>query len=118
MITVGAMALEESIPERPDLGSITLRDETGERSLPILMLKSQLAAIADAGRETEVPMTHDLLSSLLNTLSGRLVAVVITELRGGTFHADLEGGHGRARSVPPRTRVVGPANPDVPRASP
>lgn len=103
MITVGAMALEESIPDRPDLGRITLREETGERSLPIFMLKSQLAAIADAGRETEVPMTHDLLNALLNTLSGRLVAVVITELRGGTFHAALEVEQGaKSHRVPAR----------------
>lgn len=90
MITVGAMALEESIPDRPDLGSVTLREEAGERTLPILMAKSQLTAIAQADRETKVPMTHDLLRSVLETLSGRLVAVVITELRGGTFHAALE----------------------------
>ena len=103
MITVGAMALEESVEDRPDLGSVTLREEAGERALPIMMLRSQLAAIADADRETEVPMTHDLLRSVLETLSGRLVAVVITELRGGTFHAALEIEQGAKRHrVPAR----------------
>lgn len=97
MITVGAMALEESVPDRPDLGSVTLREEAGERALPIMMLRSQLAAIMDADRETEVPMTHDLLRSVLQTLSGRLLAVVITELRGGTFHAALEIEQGAQR---------------------
>ncbi len=103
MITVGAMALEESIPDRPDLGRVTLRDEAGERELPILMARSQLTAIAQADRETKVPMTHDLLRSVLETLSGRLVAVVITELRGGTFHAALEIEQGAERHrVPAR----------------
>lgn len=103
MITVGAMVLEESVPDRPDLGRITLREEAGERSLPIMMLGSQLAAIAEGGRETGVPMTHDLLRSLLETLSGRLVAVVITELRRGTFHAALEVEQGGdQRRIPAR----------------
>ena len=103
MITVGAMALEESISDRPDLGSVTLRDDAGERALPIFMLRSQLAAIADAERKTEVPMTHDLLRSVVEALSGRLVAVVITELRGGTFHAALELEQGaRRHRIPAR----------------
>ena len=102
MITVAAMEIETSAPP-PGLGLVTLRDETGDRTLPIFMLKSQVEAIEEAGREATVPRTHDLLRVVLETLSGAVGSVVITAVHEGTFHAELELKQGeRTFRVPAR----------------
>lgn len=102
MIAVDAMEIETSAPP-PGLGRVTLKDQTGQWVLPIFMLESQVEAIQEAGRETTIPRTHDLLRTVIESLSGVVGSVVITAVREGTFLAELELKQGdRAFRVPAR----------------
>ncbi len=82
---------------RVDLTSSTpvvLLQETegSHRSLPIFIGPPEAAAIALAlqGVELPRPMTHDLMSTILDALDARLLRVVVTELRESTFYAELQ----------------------------
>jgi bifunctional DNase/RNase len=68
-----------------------LREQGGDRYLPIWIGTPEATAIALAheGVHTKRPLTHDLVTSLINELGATVDSVVVTELRGGTFYADL-----------------------------
>jgi bifunctional DNase/RNase len=68
-----------------------LREKGGDRYLPIWIGTPEATAIAMAhdGIETKRPLTHDLVTSLMETLGATVEGVVVTELRGGTFFADI-----------------------------
>jgi hypothetical protein len=68
-----------------------LREQGGDRYLPIWIGTPEATAIALAhdGIHTNRPLTHDLITSLIEELGATVDAVVVTELRGGTFYADL-----------------------------
>ena len=70
---------------------LLLREKDGDRYLPIWINTPEATAIALAhdGIRPERPLTHDLLTSLIDELGARVSEVVVTELRGGTFFADL-----------------------------
>ncbi len=70
---------------------LLLRERGGERYLPIWINTPEATAIAMAhdGIRPERPLTHDLLASLIDELGAKVDEVVVTELRGGTFYADL-----------------------------
>ena len=70
---------------------LLLREHDGDRYLPIWINTPEATAIARAhdGIRPERPLTHDLLTSLIDELGARVSEVVVTELRGGTFFADL-----------------------------
>jgi bifunctional DNase/RNase len=70
---------------------LLLREHDGDRYLPIWINTPEATAIALAhdGVTPERPLTHDLLASLIDELGARVSEVVVTELRGGTFFADL-----------------------------
>ena len=70
---------------------LLLRERDGSRFLPIWIGTPEATAIALAleGVEPSRPMTHDLLKTVLSDLGANVTKVLITELRGGTFHADL-----------------------------
>jgi bifunctional DNase/RNase len=81
---------------RVDLQSSTpvvLLQETegAHRSLPIFVGAPEATAIAFAlqGVELPRPMTHDLMTELLEALGAKLTRVVVTELRDSTFYAEL-----------------------------
>lgn len=81
---------------RVDLHSSTpvvlLQETEGtHRSLPIFVGAPEATAIAFAlqGVELPRPMTHDLMTELLDSLGARLTRVVVTELRDSTFYAEL-----------------------------
>jgi bifunctional DNase/RNase len=81
---------------RIDLGSSTpvvLLEETegARRSLPIFVGGPEATAIAFAlqGVEPPRPMTHDLMREMLEVLGAKVVRIVVTELRDGTFYAEL-----------------------------
>lgn len=81
---------------RVDLHSSTpvvLLEETegAHRSLPIFVGAPEATAIAFALQGVDVPrpMTHDLMTELIETLGARLTRVVVTELRESTFYAEL-----------------------------
>ena len=68
-----------------------LREQGGDRYLPIWIGTPEATAIALAheGVQTKRPLTHDLVTSLIDELGATVDSVVVTELRGGTFYADL-----------------------------
>jgi bifunctional DNase/RNase len=73
---------------------VLLREEDGQRYLPIFIGPPEATAIVYAlqGMETPRPMTHDLFKTVLDEMSMRLQRVVITELHDGTFYAEIELG--------------------------
>jgi uncharacterized protein len=70
---------------------VLLKEKTGPRYLPIWIGAVEATAIAFAlqGVETPRPLTHDLMVDVLEGLSVKLEAVHVTELRDGTFYAEL-----------------------------
>ncbi len=65
--------------------------EGAHRSLPIFVGANEATAIAFAlqGVELPRPMTHDLMTQLLETFGARLDRVVVTKLVESTFFAEL-----------------------------
>ena len=70
---------------------LLLKEEDGDRYLPIWIGANEATAIAVAkdGIEPQRPMTHDLLRTIVEELGATLDRVVVTELDSGTFYADL-----------------------------
>ncbi len=70
---------------------ILLVDEPEARVLPIWIgiAEAQAIALALEGLRPERPLTHDLLLSACNRLGGVVSKVVISDLRDGTFFAEL-----------------------------
>lgn len=72
---------------------IVLLGEVDEatRVLPIIIGPAEAQAIlmGASGVETPRPMTHDLMIDVIDGLGARLVGVEVTELREGTFFAEL-----------------------------
>jgi uncharacterized protein len=70
---------------------VLLKERQGTRYLPIWIGAVEATAIAFAlqGVETPRPLTHDLLVDVLDGLDVSLEAVHVTELRDGTFYAEL-----------------------------
>jgi len=71
---------------------VLLKEREGERYLPIWIGPVEATAIALGmqGIETQRPMTHDLMRDLLQGLSVAVDRIVITELRDGTFYAEIQ----------------------------
>jgi uncharacterized protein len=79
--------------ELPTNTPVILLQEMGgdERTLPIFVGTPEATAIAYAlqGVVTPRPMTHDLIRDLLAAGDIEVLGVVITELRGSTYFAEL-----------------------------
>jgi len=71
---------------------VLLREEDGDRYLPIFIGSPEATAIVYAlqGMDTPRPMTHDLFKATLDDLAVTLEHVVITELHDGTFFAEID----------------------------
>lgn len=71
---------------------VILRDEDGQRTLPIWVgpVEANAIALQIENVAPPRPMTHDLLKNLLQDLGGVLVRVIISDLKDGTFFAYLE----------------------------
>ena len=80
---------------------VLLREEDGQRYLPIFIGPPEATAIVYAlqGMETPRPMTHDLFKAVLDEMSVSLQRVVITELHDGTFYAEIELGQGSGEAI-------------------
>ena len=94
--------------ELPSNTPVVLLQEVGgaRRTLPIFIGAFEANAIAEAlqGVVRERPMTHDLLRDMLTAIGATLDRVVVTELRGGTYYAELHitaGGKGHVVSARP-----------------
>jgi uncharacterized protein len=84
---------------------VLLREDDGQRYLPIFIGPPEATAIVYAlqGMETPRPMTHDLFKNVLDDMAIRLQQVVITELHDGTFYAEIElSGNGNAYRISSR----------------
>src|SRR3954447_9243561 len=71
---------------------VLLQENEGQRYLPIFIGQPEATAIVYAlqGMESPRPMTHDLFKNTLEELTARIDKIVITELKEGTFYAELE----------------------------
>ena len=91
MIRLSLVGVRVEVPTNTPM--VLLReDQTGGRYLPIFIGQPEATAIALGmqGIETQRPMTHDLMRDLLHGLDVSVDRIVITELREGTFYAELE----------------------------
>jgi uncharacterized protein len=69
---------------------VLLREhDVPRRVLPIFVGPTEATAIALSGRLPPRPLTHDLLAVLVETLHAHVERVEVTELREGTFFAEL-----------------------------
>ncbi len=70
---------------------IVLRERTGNRHLHIVIGLSEALAIDRRvkGHRPQRPMTHDLLSNVLEALGAELEKIVINDLQEHTFFAKL-----------------------------
>ncbi|BCS33373.1 hypothetical protein TBR22_A26000 [Luteitalea sp. TBR-22] len=68
---------------------LVLRDEDGERTLPIWigMFEAHAVALQLENSASARPMTHDLLKHVIDALGGTVTEVHITDVREGTFYA-------------------------------
>ena len=79
---------------------VLLKTVEGNRFLPIWIGHAEASAILMKlqGTESPRPMTHDLFKTVLDDQGVRLERVEITELRDGTFYAELTLVRGGERS--------------------
>ncbi|UFU08370.1 bifunctional nuclease family protein [Ruania halotolerans] len=70
---------------------VILDEDSGERSLPIVIGPHEAVAIAtvQAGMPMPRPGTHDLLVACVDAAGSKIRQVEITELREGTFVAEV-----------------------------
>ncbi len=70
---------------------VILKDLDSERYLPIWIGPYEADAITVQLQEVEVarPLTHDLLKTLIAELGGKIVHIVVNELRSDTFYANI-----------------------------
>ena len=90
MIRLSLVGVRVEVPTNQPI--VLLREDEGQRYLPIFIGPPEATAIVYAlqGMETPRPMTHDLFKTVLDDMSMRLQQVVITELHDGTFYAEIE----------------------------
>lgn len=89
MIEMELVGVRVELPANQPI--VLLKEREGSRYLPIWIGPVEATAIAFAlqGVETPRPLTHDLLVDVIEALGATLEAVHVTELRDGTFHAEL-----------------------------
>ncbi len=68
---------------------VVLRDEAGERTLPIWigMFEAHAVALQLENSAAARPMTHDLLRQVIEALGATVTEVHVTDVREGTFYA-------------------------------
>jgi uncharacterized protein len=71
---------------------VILRDEDGQRMLPIWVgpVEANAIALQIENVAPPRPMTHDLLRNVLSDMGGILKRIIISDLKAGTFYAYLE----------------------------
>lgn len=89
MIELELVGVRVELPHNQPI--VLLKETTGERFLPIWIGAVEATSIAFAlqGVETARPMTHDLMKDLLDALTVSVTRIVVTELRDGTFYAEI-----------------------------
>lgn len=79
------------ISETSDHQIIVLKESQGQRSFPIVIGLHEAWAIDRAvkGIPTPRPLTHDLITNVIERLGAGLSQIVINDLRNNTFYAKL-----------------------------
>lgn len=95
---------------------VLLQETEGKRCLQIWIGLAEAEAIAleQQGRLPERPLTHVLISDVVAALGRRLEQIEITEVRGGTFYADLVFDRGLRVSARPSDSIAIALHADVP----
>lgn len=90
MIELELVGVRVELPHNQPI--VLLRERNGERFLPIWIGPVEATSIAFAlqGVVTARPMTHDLMRDLLSELGVHVDRIVVTELRDGTFYAEIQ----------------------------
>ena len=80
---------------------IVLRDQEGDRILPIWVgvFEANAIALQIENVETPRPMTHDLLKEMVAALGGLVERIVVSELKENTFYATIHVGTPRGAVV-------------------
>ena len=70
---------------------VILKDKESDRYLPIWIGPAEADAIAVKLQDVPVPrpLTHDLLSSIIGELGGKIESIVVSDLSNDTFYAKL-----------------------------
>lgn len=89
MIELELVGVRVELPHNQPI--VLLKETEGERFLPIWIGAVEATSIAFAlqGVRTARPMTHDLIKDLLEGLRISVQRIVVTELRDGTFYAEI-----------------------------
>ena len=79
------------ITETSDHQIIVLKERQGQRSFPIVIGLHEAWAIDRAvkGVTTPRPLTHDLISNIIEGLNAGIVRILISDLRNNTFYAKI-----------------------------
>jgi bifunctional DNase/RNase len=93
-MTVEMELVSVEAPERPTRTPVViLREMSGQRRLLPIFIgvpEAQAIALSMQNIETPRPMTHDLLKNVLDELGAHVERIVVTELREGTFYAEIQ----------------------------
>ena len=89
MIEMNLAGVRVELPSNQPI--VLLKEQAGERFLPIWIGAAEAAAIAFAlqGVVTPRPMTHDLMKNVFEEMGVAVDRIVITDLREGTFYATI-----------------------------
>ena len=79
------------ITETSDHQVIVLKELEGKRSFPIIIGLNEAWAIDRAvkGITTPRPLTHDLITRIIESLNADVERVIISDLRNNTFYAKI-----------------------------
>lgn len=79
------------IHENADQQFIYLREKQGSRQFPIVIAITEALAIDRFVKEERLsrPQTHELLHATIGALEGEVARVEVTQLKHGTFYANL-----------------------------
>jgi len=71
--------------------TILLKEKGGERGFPIVIGIFEAWAIKRIVEKEPFarPLTHDLLTNVIDAMGGRLTKIAVTALRNSTYHASL-----------------------------
>lgn len=77
------------------------RDGLPPRELTMVIGRSAAEEITNAleGQETQRPLTHELAHSMLHALGGKVEEMLIHDLEGGTYFAELRIRQGQESSL-------------------
>jgi bifunctional DNase/RNase len=90
MIEMNLTGVRVELPSNQPI--VLLKEQEGERFLPIWIGAAEAAAIAFAlqGIVTPRPMTHDLMKNVFEETGIAIDRIVITDLKEGTFYALIQ----------------------------